>query len=379
MKHPCRVVLAAAFGLTLSLAATAADAPKPFTQDDAKAIIGELQKVVTPRGIDVRKEITLGGIQQWITVRGRDDRNPILLFIHGGPGAPEMPTSWTFQDDWEDFFTVVQWDQRGAGKTYLANDPAKVGPTMTADRMVEDAAELVQYLRSTYHKDKIFVLGHSWGSYVGLRLAHEHPEELYAYIGMGQVIDMRENERVDFQATLAMAEADHNAEAVKELKALEPYPDANGQVTRAAIDTERDWSVHYGGLTHGRDSYDYYYHAGKLSPDYTEADYQAIGAGSDLSLARLLPAMMRADFTRVTDFRCPIILFNGRYDTTVSAVLAAKWFKSLHAPVKKLVWFEESAHMMQIEQPGLVLMHLVDDVRPLAGGVDIPGSSVESQ
>ena len=368
-------VIAAAFFLPLT--ALADDAPKPaFTQDSARAIIGELQKVVSPRGIDERKQITIGGIQQWITVRGRDDRNPVLLFIHGGPAAPEMPTSWTFQNDWEDFFTVVQWDQRGSGKTYAANDPDKVRPTRNPDRMVADAAELVQYLRSTYHKDKIFVLGHSWGSYVGLRLAHEHPEGLYAYIGMGQIIDMREQERLDYEWTLAAAEAAHNAEAVKELKAIEPYPDAQGQVTLDAIGTERNWNLYYGGLSYGRDSYDYYFHAGKLSPDYSDADYKAIDQGSGFTLPALLPDLMRADFTKTTEFKCPIIIFNGRHDTTVSAVLAGNWFKTVHAPVKKLVWFENSAHMMQIEQPGLVLLHLVQDVRPLAG-LPAVDSSVE--
>ena len=376
MRFSLWVASVAVVSFALPLASLAANAPTPaFTQDDARAIIGDLQKVVSPRGIDERKEITLGGIQQWITVRGRDDRNPILLFLHGGPAAPEMPTNWTFQNDWEDFFTVVQWDQRGAGKTYNANDPDKVRPTIITDRMVADAAELVQYLRETYHKDKIFVLGHSWGSYVGLRLAHEHPEGLYAYIGMGQIINMREQERLDYEATLAMAEAAHNAEAVKELKALEPYPDAQGRVTLDAIGTERKWNLYYGGLSYGRDNYDYYFRAAKLSPDYTDADYKAIDLGSGLTLPALLPGLMQADFTKTTEFHCPIFIFNGRHDTTVSAVLAASWFKTLHAPVKKLVWFENSAHMMQIEQPGLVLLHLVEDVRPLAG-VAVLDSSV---
>ena len=163
----------------------AADEKKPFTQDTARSIVRELQKVVTPGGIDQQIEIDIGGIKQWITIRGRDLNNPILLFIHGGPAAPEMPTSWTFQNPWEDYFTVVQWDQRGAGKTYNANDPKKIAPTITVQRMEQDAQEVVQYLRKTYHKDKIFVLGHSWGSFLGLELAKEHPEWLYAYVGMG--------------------------------------------------------------------------------------------------------------------------------------------------------------------------------------------------
>ncbi|WP_442872413.1 alpha/beta fold hydrolase [Corallococcus sp. NCRR] len=90
--------------------------------------------------------------------------------IHGGPTSPELPTSWAFQGGWEDYFTVEQWDQRGSGKTYNANDPARIAPTLSRERITEDAVEVVQYLRRRYGKEKVFVLGHSWGSLVGLGL-----------------------------------------------------------------------------------------------------------------------------------------------------------------------------------------------------------------
>lgn len=355
-----RIVLLAA--LLAPLAAQAAD----FTQDTARKTVSDLQKIVTPNGIDRQMQIDIGGIKQWITVRGRDLSNPILLFIHGGPGAPEMPTSWTFQSPWEDYFTVVQWDQRGSGKTYLAGDPERTGPTITFARMEEDAQEVVQYLRATYHKDKIFVLGHSWGSLLGLTLAHEHPEWLYAYVGMGQMIDSPESERLGYQATLKAARDAKDAQAVKELEAIAPYPEADGGLPLAKIDVERKWSVKYGGLSWKRDTYAYYWRAGALSPDYSDADLDAIDKGSALTLPRLLPAFSAANFTKVTEFHCPIVLFSGRHDDTTSSVVAAKWFETVHAPVKKLVWFENSAHMMQIEEPGRVLVHLVEDVRPLA-------------
>jgi proline iminopeptidase len=355
-----RIVLAAA--LLAPLAAQAAD----FTKDGARKIVSELQKVVTPNGIDRRMAIEIGGTRQWITIRGRDLENPILLFIHGGPGAPEMPTSWTFQSPWEDYFTVVQWDQRGSGKTYLAGGAEKIGATITFDRMEQDAQEVVQYLRATYHKDKIFVLGHSWGSMLGLTLAREHPEWLYAYVGMGQMIDTRESERLGYEATLKAARDAKDAQAVKELEAIAPYPEADGGVPLAKIDVERRWSVKFGGLSWRRDTYAYYWRAGALSPDYTDADLDAIDKGSALTLPRLLPGFVAADYTKTTEFRCPIVLFNGRHDDTTSAVVSAKWFETVHAPVKKLVWFENSAHMMQIEEPGRVLVHLVEDVRPLA-------------
>ncbi|HEY1548935.1 MAG TPA: alpha/beta fold hydrolase [Kofleriaceae bacterium] len=340
---------------------------EPFTKDDARKIVGDLQKVVSPDGIDQQLEIPLGGTKQWITIRGRDRKNPILLFIHGGPAAPEMPTSWTFQNPWEDFFTVVQWDQRGAGKTYTADDPARIKPTLSLDRMERDAEELVQYLRATYHKDKIFVIGHSWGSALGLMLAQRHPEWLYAYIGMGQIIDTLASEKESYTAMLAIASSRHDAQAINELTAIAPYPDAGGSLVLDKLNVERKWVMKLGGLTYNRDEYGYYANASELSPDYTDVDVDAIDKGSQLSLAALLGSFAAVNFEKATDFRCPIIIFNGRHDETVSSKITAAWFARVHAPAKKLVWFENSAHMMQIEEPGHVLMHLVDDVRPLAG------------
>lgn len=359
--------LLACLMIAAPLAANAAGGKPPFTQDHARAIIRDLQKVVSSNGVDRQMKISIGGSKQWITVRGRDLDNPILLFIHGGPGAPEIPTSWTFQNPWEDYFTVVQWDQRGSGKTYNANDPKKIGPTITGARMEKDAEAVVQYLRAKYNKPKIFVLGHSWGSILGLELARDHPEWLYAYIGMGQMIDTDDSERRDYADTLKAAESAHNPAAVKELRALAPYPEANRSLPLGKINIERKWSVISGGLSWRRDTYDYYYNASELSPDYTDADLEAIGKGSSLSLTRLLKVFGAFNYSRVTEFRCPIIIFTGRHDDTVSASVTAAWFGRVRAPEKKLVWFENSAHMMQIEEPGRVLVHLVEDVRPLAG------------
>src|SRR5713101_4151386 len=144
--------------------------PNPHT------ILAEVGKVVSPNGIDEAKAVDIGGIRQWITVRGRDRHNPILLVLHGGPAAPDLPNRYLFEGPWTDYFNVVQWDQRGAGKTYELNAPETVAPTMHADRMVQDAEELVGYLRKTYGSKKIFALGHSWGTILGLKLAERRPD-----------------------------------------------------------------------------------------------------------------------------------------------------------------------------------------------------------
>jgi proline iminopeptidase len=132
-------------------------------------------------------KVRIGGIDQWVSIRGDDRRNPVLIVLHGGRGYVDMPMSWWFGRGWEEYFTVVYWDQRAAGKTYLPNDPATTKLTLTLERMVADAEELITWVRRDLGKQKVFLLGHSFGSYLGVQIAQRHPEWLYAYIGVGQL------------------------------------------------------------------------------------------------------------------------------------------------------------------------------------------------
>ena len=341
-------------------AASAADWRTPVQK-----ILRDVRRIPSPPGIEETRAVRIGGIDQWISVRGKDRRNPILLFIHGGPASTEMPVSWLYQSGWEDYFTVVQWDQRGAGKTYVANEASRVEPTIAKERMVADGEELVAWLRANYGKQKIFVLGHSWGSIIGLELARRHPDWLHAYIGMGQMIYGRDNERLGYEWALNAARADHNAEAVKQLLALAPYPRADGSVSVDQIIVQRQWVIHYGGLTWGRPDFDYAQDAAKFSPDYTRKELSP-ETGIGESLPRLLPAMMAWDVRGVTRLDCPVFIFAGRHDYETPSELAVAWLAALQAPRKGLVQFENSAHMMELEEPGKVLVHLVNDVRPIA-------------
>ena len=163
--------------------------------------VAEERAITSPNGIDGLEAVQIGGIQQWIEVRGQNVNNPILLFIHGGPGIAFIPLAGAWQASWERFFTVVQWDQRGAGKTYASNDKELQRKTMNIPQMEHDTLDVVNYLRNRYKREKVFVLGHSWGSVLGLWLAHEHPELIYAYVGVGQVINTEQNEEVGYLAT----------------------------------------------------------------------------------------------------------------------------------------------------------------------------------
>ena len=353
-------------GIASVAAADVASAKPAFSRQDARDIIAASRKIVSPHGIETMTQIPIDGTQQWISVRGHDSRNPILLFLHGGPASPDMPLSWTFQTPWEDYFTVVQWDQRGAGKTYAANDPEKVAAGMTIKQMTADANEVVEYLRRTYHKQKIFLLGHSWGSALGVRVAQEHPEWFYAYIGVGQVANTRESEAVGYRFAVEQARAHDNQEALRELAALAPYPAPGKPLDLQTISKQRKWLEYYGGLSWGHTSFDYDAETEKLAPEYSDADLKAIDDGSLFSMRYLLGPFTDVDFGKITHFDLPVLFFLGRHDYSVSHEVAARWFATLHAPSKKLVWFEDSAHMVMQEQPGRFLKHLVDDARPYA-------------
>jgi pimeloyl-ACP methyl ester carboxylesterase len=338
---------------------------KTYTRTEITTMLAANRKIVTPNGVEKLIAVPINGTSQWLSIRGRDKRNPILLCIHGGPGSPEMPIAWTIDSPWEDYFTVVQWDQRGAGKTYAANDPKAVEAGMTIAQMTDDAAEVTRYLEREYGKRKIFVLGHSWGSILGLELAQKHPELLYAYIGVGQLVSSERNEKDGFAFAIAQAKATHNADAERELTALQPWPGNMKTLSMQKIGTERKWVSYFGGIAYGRTD-QAFEDVSDLTPDYTQQELDAANDGSSFSILHLLQQLERVDFTQVTQFKCPIFLFEGRHDYGTSHLAAAEWFQHIKAPEKKLIWFDYSAHLVADEQPGKFLVHLVTDVRPIA-------------
>src|SRR5690606_30437506 len=208
MEAPRRKTIAAIL-LSLATLLPAAHAQEQAPAEDryekARDVVRDLQRIVTPSGIQESYKARIGGIDQWINVRGQDRDNPVILFIHGGPASPLTPTLWEFQRPLEEYFTVVNYDQRGAGKTFLANDPDQVADTLHIDRYVDDAIEIAEYVRKRYGKDKLILMAHSWGTVVGMGAALRRPDLFHAYVGIGQVINVRDNEQISFDYALAQA------------------------------------------------------------------------------------------------------------------------------------------------------------------------------
>jgi len=331
---------------------------------EARAAVADLEKIAAPGGIQDAYKTRIGGIDQWINVRGQDRANPMILFVHGGPAAPITPTMWQFQRPIEEYFTVANYDQRGAGKTYGETDPDKVAGTIRIERFVDDAIEVADHLRRRYGKQKLILMGHSWGTIIAMKAALKRPDLFYAYVGIGQVISVRENERISFEYALAQAKAHDNQEALREMNAIAPYP-GNQPITRERIIVARKWPQYYGGLSAFRSSSGYYFDGPVLSPEYEPKQLSDIDQGSLLTLGRVLPEFVQVDFSGVKRFPIPVVMFLGRHDYTTPTAPTEAWLAQVKAPSKQAVWFEHSAHMVPWEEPGKTLVSLLTYVRPL--------------
>jgi len=364
MKTIAAVLL---FLATLLPAAHAQEqAPADDRYEKARDVVRDLQRIVAPEGIQETYRARIGGIEQWISVRGQDRDNPVILFVHGGPASPLIPTMWEFQRPLEDYFTVVNYDQRGAGKTFLANDPCEVADTLQIDRYIDDAIEIAESIRKRYRKDKLILMGHSWGTVVGMGAALRRPDLFHAYVGIGQVINVRDNERISFEYGLAQAREHHNAEAIAELESIAPYP-GDRPITRERIIIARKWAQFYSGMSAYRDgSAKYFFGAARLSPEYDEADRKAIDAGNVFTLEKVLPEFLDVDYKGVREFPIPVVMLMGRHDYTTPSQPTAEWLERVQAPYKRGIWFERSAHMIPWEEPGKLLVSLLETVRPLA-------------
>ena len=333
--------------------------------EPARKIIADLGRIETPNGVQESYKTRIDGIDQWVNVRGQDRDNPIILFVHGGPASPLTPTLWQFQRPLEEYFTMVTYDQRGAGKTFVANDAAKVADTIHIPNYVDDVIAMAGEVRARYGKRKLILMGHSWGTIIAMQAALKRPDLFHAYIGVGQVINVRENERISFDFAMATAKAKGNAEAVREMEAIAPYP-GDKPITRERIIAARKWAQYYGGLTAYRDESTYFYRAPLLSPEYTDAERCAVDEGNVFTLGRILPEFLAVDMSGVREFPIPVLMFMGRHDYTTPSEPTEAWLKKVKAPYKQGVWFEHASHMVPWEEPGKLLVSLVQYVRPLA-------------
>ena len=315
--------------------------------------------IPTPKGIDEGQYVMIGGIEQWVTIRGYDRNNPVLLFVHGGPGDVTNPWTFAIFAPWEKQFTVVQWDQRGAGRTLRKSGPS-VAPTVTVARMMQDGIELSQYLRKHLGKDKIIVVCHSFGSILGVGMVRARPDLFYAYVGTGQVADETRNYSVAYGALLEKAHAANNPEAIGDLTRVGPPPYKSGE----GYSVQRKWANGFEGADQ--------FLLGTLgltlvAPGGTVQDINDSADGQGLSSNRLVPQTTSMGPKELgLEFSVPMFIFQGAEDFTTPTALARQYEKSIKAPQKAFVAIDGAGHFAVFMHSDQFLVELIRRVRPLA-------------
>ena len=333
--------------------------------------------VKDPKGIEELKSVKIGGIDQWLHIRGRNRNNPVLLYLHGGQGSPVIGLMDAIQRPWEDYFTVVQWDQRQTGKSYYPADDSNTH--LTVQQFIEDTEEVIQTLRNYLEKDKLFVLGHSWGSVLGMHMVKRHPDWLHAYIGVGQIVNWMDNERVLYERLLGHAKEQKEDQVITELESIAPYPDPDcpeKSFAENCVFVRRELCRLAGESLMRHLLWDDVFNISNLnraiSPHLTLTDLSNAVLGDETALLRA-PYAFTKEFMEIdlpnqvgSSFKVPIFFFSGNHDWLTPVSLSDHWFSEISAPYKELIHFEESCHAAMNEEPGKFLIALVNKVLPYA-------------
>jgi pimeloyl-ACP methyl ester carboxylesterase len=305
-----------------------------------------------PGSIAVIETVTLGGVEQTVTIRGADTTKPTLLFLHGGPGMPSSPwATWNnFHADLEQNFVFVHWDQRGAGKSF---SEALTPEDMHLENFVSDTLELTDILRGRFDQDKIFLWGHSWGSGLGFETLRVNAEPYHAYIASAVRPDWDSTSRMGYEKVLEMAREANDAEAIESLESIQPFDPRNVdhlQVKNELLSQYRIGDFYTAGL---EEAWLEYVTSGQ-SAEYPRSTIKPTLAGLDFTRQTIYLEAVNSGYDHATDFpvsTIPVHFLQGRYDYQCPGELAEAYYNTLEAPVKSFTWFENSAHDVFYDEP----------------------------
>ena len=280
--------------------------------------------------------IEIGGMKQWVLIQGRDAHNPILLWLHGGPGSAQMPIHHAYTEELEKEFVVVHWDQRGAGKS---NHSGFKEETMTLDQFISDGHELSGYLKKRFKRDQIYLLGHSWGSFLGIKLASQYPEDYAAFISISQVVHSRRADEISYNWLREQVEAGGTGADKTALKELgnPPFLEHDRYVRFAKMKDEFG-----GGMDAG---FTRLFWEALGAREYSLPDYIRWLKGANRGSGPMWQETNNIDlFSEIDSIKVPVYFFTGVKDYNTPHILVKEYFKFLAAPEKYLVTFKSSAH-----------------------------------
>ncbi len=332
----------------------------PVVGADGTPVPGSVAELTTVR---------LGGADHAVMIRAADPQKPVLLYLSGGPGQSDLAFSRTFAAGWEKDFVFVDFDQRGNGKSYPAIDPVA---SFTLDRVVTDVIELTDYLRARFGEEKIYLMGESWGTILGVHAVQQRPDLYHAWIGSGQMVDVVETDRRIYRDLVAYAaEAGDSALTAKLQEVGEPpyrdIPWANANLLAWYDLLYKPYTPSAGYIARGRaaglDPF------GVLGSEYNLVEKTNVLRGLIDTFAIVYPQLYGLDFREsVPRLDVPVYILDGAAELEGRRALALEWFEQLEAPTKQLVTYEGAAHSVAFEQADEVQLLLTETIVPATYG-----------
>lgn len=313
------------------------------------------KKITAPTGIAEIKYLKINNSKQYVLIRGKDVKNPILLFLHGGPGASATALLRKFNSELENYFTVVYWDQRNTGKSFnrkIPKDEIKVS------NYINDLDYLTAYLKNKFKVDKIFLVGHSWGSRLGMYAIQKHPENYSAYVGVGQELASFEGEKMSYDYTLQRAKEENNLKAIKDLE--ESGPPQNGDYSKMykngfwGLVNQKDWLLKLGGERYAKTGYSDWIYSILTSREYSFFDLIKYAKSSAFCAGNIIydPEFNNFNFfNQIPEVKIPVFYISGAYDYNTPWELVQKYANAIKAPKKEFIKFEKSGHSPVFEEP----------------------------
>jgi pimeloyl-ACP methyl ester carboxylesterase len=305
---------------------------------------------LVPNSIATIERPIINGIPQGMIIRGENINNPVLLFLHGGPGMPAY--AWIREQfaGMEKHFTICYWEQRGSGMSYSGKIPAT---SMNLEQFIEDAAEVTQYLIKKFTKKKIFILGHSWGSFLGSFVINKYPQLYHAYIGIGQLGNSYNSERSSLEFVKKEASLRGDKKGIRQLGDIAlPSPSSSGKDWWNYYKAQRKYVFKYGGARYqGKWSANDIKEAILFCREYKLGQKLRYAKGLKFSAVNLESSMIKNDLSVALPVQhIPVFIFQGIHDQQTTYAEAKRYFEKLEAPTKRFFTFYNSAHSPHIEE-----------------------------
>jgi pimeloyl-ACP methyl ester carboxylesterase len=346
------LVVVCVFGAVGVLWVLSTGAPTPFRDQNGKTLAGSISE---------KLHVNINGVEQGMFIRGKDETKPVLLFLHGGPGMPEFAISQNYPAVLENYFVVCWWEQRGSGLSFSTDIPQG---TLTEEQLVSDTVAVTNYLRARFGQDKIYLMAHSGGTFFGIQAAARAPELYHAYIGVAQISQQLDSEKLAYKYMIEQFTAGGNSAMVAKLEKIS-LPEMN--VMPASYRALRDEAMHSLGIgtTHKMKSVvSGIFMPIMLSRVYTLGEKINIWRGKwSAASTNMWNDLLATDVTtKVPKLDIPVYFMSGIYDYTVSYALAKDYFEKLQAPMKGFYTFQHSAHSPLFEEPENMAQILLQDV-----------------